>query len=142
MRFLPYKSGYCVSSIFLGRRRPCPIPLFRNADILPVTSLYYENICCLMHDVRYEKAPKNTIDLFTNTKTVHSYNTCASASRNFYLKHSKLRIQFKTFSRFGARTWNDTNFLREKPKKLFKAKLHEALLNVLHYHDDYAISLK
>ena len=58
--------------------------------------------------------------------TVHSYNTRASASRNFYIKHSKLQIQFKAFLRFGARTWNEIpTSLSEKPKTLLKAKLHE-----------------
>ena len=91
-----------------------------------------------MHDIRHEKAPKNITDLFTDTKTVHSYNTRASSSRNFFIKHSKLQIQFKSFARFGARTWNEIpTSLREKPKNLFKTKLHEALLDVLHQHDDY-----
>ena len=53
-----------------------------------------------MHVVRYEKAPKNIVNLFIDTKNVHSYNTRASASHNFYIKHSKLQIQFKAFSRF------------------------------------------
>ena len=44
--------------ICFSGQRDHTIPLFLNADILPVTFLYYENRCCLMHDVRYEKAPK------------------------------------------------------------------------------------
>ena len=41
--------------------------LFLNADILQVTFLCYENVFCLMHDMRHEKAPKNITDLFTDT---------------------------------------------------------------------------
>ena len=76
-----------------------------------------ENICCLMHDVRHGKAPKNIIDLLIDIKTVHSYNTCAAASRNFYVKPSKLQIQYKAFSRVGARVWKEIpTFLRENLK--------------------------
>ena len=113
--------------IYFSIRRDHVIPLFLNADILPVTILYYENVCCLMHDKCHEEAPKNITDLFTDTKTVHSYNTRASSSRYFFIKHSKLQIQFKSFARFGARprTWNEIpTSLREKPKNLFKTKLH------------------
>ena len=71
-------------------------------------------------------------------QTMHSYNTRASFSRNFYVKHSKLQIQFKSFARFKARTWNEIpTSLREKPENPLKTKLHEALLDVLHQHDDY-----
>ena len=102
---------------FLGGRDHA-ILLFLNADILPVTFLYYENICCLMHDVCYERVPKNIIDLFAYTKIVHSYNTRASASRNFYIKHSKIQIQFKAFSRFGGRTWNEIpTFFKRKTQE-------------------------
>ena len=68
---------------------------------------------------------------------MHSYNTRVSSSRNFFIKQSKLQIQFKSFARFGARTWNEIpTSLREKPKNIFEIKLHEALLDVLHQHDD------
>ena len=64
--------------------------------------------------------------------------TRAPLLATFFIKHSKLQIQFKSFARFGARTLNEIpTSLREKPKNLFKTKLHEALLDVLHQHDDY-----
>ena len=43
-----------------------------DAGILPISFLYYENICILMHDVRYERAPRNITDLFIDTKSIHS----------------------------------------------------------------------
>ena len=124
--------------IYFAEWKEHAIPFFLNADILPVNFLYYENVCSLMHDVRHKTAPENIIDLFTDIKSVHSYNTRSSTSHNFYIKQSKLQIQYKSFSRLGARIWNDIPVsLREKPKRIFKSELHRALLNVLKTHDDY-----
>ena len=124
--------------IYFAEWKEHAIPFFLNADILPVNFLYYENVCSLMHDVRHKTAPENIIDLFTDIKSVHSYNTRSSTSHNFYIKQSKLQIQYKSFSRLGARIWNDIPVsLREKPKRIFKSELHRTLLNVLKTHDDY-----
>ena len=124
--------------IYFAERKDHAIPLFLDANILPVSFLYYKNICTLMYDVRHEKAPTNILDLFIDTKSIHSYNTRSSASRNFYIKQSKLQIQLKAFSRLGARIWNEIPAsLKAKPKRIFKTELHRSLLHVLKSHDDY-----
>ena len=79
--------------IYFAKLRDHAIPFFLDAGILPISFLYYENICIPMHDVRHERAPRNITDLFIDTKSIHSYNTRSSASQNFYIKPSKLQIQ-------------------------------------------------
>ena len=114
------------------------IPFFLDAGILPISFLYYENICILMHDVRHERAPRNITDLFIDTKSIHSYNTRSSASHNFHIKPSKLQIQLKAFSRLGARIWNEIpTSLRDKSRSMFKSELHNILLKMLRTRDDY-----
>ena len=72
------------------------------------------------------------------TARIHSYNTRSSTSGNFYLKSSRLEIGKKSFSRVGARVWNEIpQQLRELPKKQFKDKLHALLIDILKQHNDY-----
>ena len=33
------------------------IPLLLEANVLPITFLYYESVSTLMHDINYDKAP-------------------------------------------------------------------------------------
>ena len=106
--------------IYFAKQRDHAIPFFLDAGILPISFLYYENICALMHDVCHERAPRNITDLFIDTKSIHSYNTRSSASHNFYIKPSKLQIQLKAFSRLGARIWNEIpTSLRDKSRSMF-----------------------
>ena len=114
------------------------MPLFVNANILPINFVYFESLCCLMHDIRNGVAPVNIINLFTDTSSVHSHNTRSSKSNKFYIKNSRLEIQNNAFSRVGARVWNELpESLREFPKKQFKMKLHKALFDNLSRYDDY-----
>ena len=70
------------------------IPLFVDADVLPVKFLYFESVCCLMYDVRNKTAPSNILNLFTDTSKTRTYNTRSSTSNKFYIKRtSKLVIQ-------------------------------------------------
>ena len=85
-----------------------------------------------------ECSPRNITDLFIDTKSIHSYSTCSSASHNFYIKPSKLQIQLKVFSRLGARIWNEIPAsLWGKSRSMFKSELHNILLKILRTHDDY-----
>ena len=79
-----------------------------------------------MHDVRYASAPLNIRNLFTNTSTIHSYNTRSSTSNNFYIKPSRLEVQNNAFSRIGAKLWNDIPCsLGELPKTALTKKEFE-----------------
>ena len=56
-----------------------------------------------MHDVSNDLLPSNLKDLFVPTAKIHSYNTRASVSKNFYIQESNTEIKRKSFSRIGAK---------------------------------------
>ena len=71
----------------------------------------------------------NLKDLFVPTTIIHSYNTRASVSKNFYIQKSNTEIKRKSFSRIGAKLWNEIpTKLRALPKATFK-KIQMILLN-------------
>ena len=128
----------CLRFIFFSERRADAIPLFLDTSVLPVHFLYYEAVCCLMHDASNQIAPSNILDLFTKTSQVHSYNARSSTSQNYYQKFSRLEVQNKTFSRVGPRLWNELPArMRSLPMKTFKNELHNLLLSDLEQCDDY-----
>ena len=48
------------------------IPLFLEANVLPITFLYYESVSTLMRDINNNKAPANISNLFQKTSyTIH-----------------------------------------------------------------------
>ena len=67
-------------------RRDHAIPLFIDANVLPLNFLYYQTISNLMHDVHNNMVPSGILNLFQTTSSCHYYNTRASASGNFYVK--------------------------------------------------------
>ena len=108
------------------------IPLFIDADILPVTFMYYKSIARLMHDINNNHSPPNLLNLFEKTSTIHSYNTRSSTSGNFHVKSSKLKIQKNSLSRFGVKLWNEIPcHIRDLPKKEFTKVLHGVLSDIL-----------
>ena len=124
--------------IFSVERCEHAVPLFIHVDILPLNFLYFKSVCCLMHDIRNRKVPSNILNLFSDTTSIHSYNTRSSSANKFYIKKSRLEIQKRAFSRVGAKIWNEMPAsLRELPKKHFQTKLHSFLLDILKKHDDY-----
>ena len=92
----------------------------------------------MMHDVSNNVVPLNIKNLFQLTSSVHRYNTRSSTSQNYYLKRSNLEIQRKSFSRIGAKLWNEIPAsIRNLPKHLFKKELRSVLLKILETADDY-----
>ena len=97
------------------------IPLFVNAHILPINFMHYKLLAETMHDVSNGQVMANLKDLFVPTTKIHSYNTRASVSRNFYIQKSNTEIQRKSLSRIGAKLWNEIpTKLRALPKASFK----------------------
>ena len=68
---------------------------------------YYKSVLCLMHDVSNKQVPSNILDLFTKTSEICSHFNRSAAAGNFYIKYSRLNIQTASFSRLGAKVWND-----------------------------------
>lgn len=72
------------------------------------------------------------------TAKIHSYNTRASVSKNFYIQKSNTEIKRKSFSRIGSKRWNEIPAkLRALPKATFKKQTKMILLNILENKDSY-----
>ena len=71
--------------IFCVERREHAVSLFIYADILALNFLYFNSVCCLMHDIRNQKVPSNILNLFSDTKSIHSCNTRSSSVNKFYI---------------------------------------------------------
>ena len=56
-----------------------------------------------MLDTRNRKVPSNILNPFSDTTSIHSYNTRSSLANKFYIKKSRLEIQKRAFSRVGAK---------------------------------------
>ena len=74
----------CLRFIFFTENRAHAVPFSLDTSVLPLHFLYYEAVCCLMHDVANQITPSNILDLFIKTSHVHSYNTRSSTSQNYY----------------------------------------------------------
>ena len=75
--------------MYFAKKNEHTVPLFVNANPLTVNFLYYESLSKLMHDVRNASAPPQLCNLFTNTSSIHSYNTRSAASNKFLRKTIK-----------------------------------------------------
>ena len=124
--------------IYFSNRNEHAIPLFVDANILPLTFSYYKSIAKLMYDVRNGISPKSIQALFEYISGIHQYNTRSSESHNFYIKHSRLSIYANSFSRIGAKLWNEIPLsLRNLPKNAFNRKIKQNLINILNAEDYY-----
>ena len=79
------------------------IPLFIDANVLPLNFLYYQTISNLMHDVHNNMVPSGILNLFQTTSSCHCYNTRASASGNFYVNSSDLELYKLSLIALGLR---------------------------------------
>ena len=50
--------------IFFANRNVHAIPLFINANILPISFLYFKSVSYLMHDIHANSAPSKIVNLF------------------------------------------------------------------------------
>lgn len=92
-----------------------------------------------MHHVSNPLVPNKIIiqDLFLPTSCVDSYNTRSLIDvHNFPIHKSNLEIQKYTFSRIGAKLWNEmpTN-IRNLPKDKFKKRIQALLFEILEPDD-------
>ena len=115
-----HKNLKSLRFIYFSDRRDHAIPLFLNAHILSINFMHYKLLAETMHDVSNDLVPSNLKDLFVPTAKIHSYNTRASVSKNFYIQKSNIEIQRKSLSRIGAKLWNEIpTKLRTPPKATY-----------------------
>ena len=83
--------------MYFAKKNEHTVPLFINANPLTLNFLYYKRLSELMHDVRNASAPPKLCNLFTNTSSIHSYNTRSAASNKFLRKTIKAGNTEKSF---------------------------------------------
>ena len=100
--------------------------------------MHYKLLAKTMHDISNDLVLSNLKDLFVPTVKIHSYNTQASVSKNFYIQKSNTEIKRKSFSRICAKLWNEIPIkLRALPKAIFKKKIQMIWLKMLENEDSY-----
>ena len=82
------------------------IPLFLQANILPLDLLYFHVVSDVMYDVSSGAAPCNIENLYKKVTAVHFYGTRSATANKFYIQQSSLEILKKSFSRRGTDIWN------------------------------------
>ena len=94
--------------------------------------MHYKLLAETMHDESNDLVPSNLKDLFVPTVKIHSYNTRASVSKNFYFLKSNTEIKIKkSFSRIGAKLWNEIpTKLRALPKAILKEYTNDFVKNI------------
>ena len=90
-----------------------------------------------MHDISNSLTPTNISNLFASQSNIHSYNTRSSSRGDYYVKHSRLDKQTKSFSRYGVKIWNSLPCeMRQMSKNNFKINVHDTLLWILSEEND------
>ena len=93
-----------------------------------------------MSDLRKNVVPINIQELFLPLSCVHSYSTRPSTSQNFYIKKIESRNEKSSFSRLGAKLWNEIpTKLRTLSEHKFKFNIRASLLNILETDDTYFV---
>ena len=111
--------------------------LSRN-NITNNTFLYYQHLAEAMSDMSDNLVPTNIQELFLPLSHVHSYGTRSSTSQNFYRKKLNLEIQKNSFSRLGAKLWNEiSNKLCTLSKHKLKFNIRASLLDILETGNTY-----
>ena len=119
--------------IFFANRNVYAIPLFIDANILPISFLYFKCVSYLMHDIHTNTAPSKIVNLFSQTSSIHAYNTRSSSKNNIYIKKFNLEKLRQAVPIFGAKLWNEIpGRMRDMSKKVFKV-----LFGILKDNDDY-----
>ena len=124
--------------MFFATNREHAIPLFVNANVLPIRMLYYKTVSILMHDIANTLAPQNLLKMFTNVNQIHSHNTRSAIGGNYFIQQSNQNQKNNSFSRLGTKIRNGIpNELRNRRKHIFKTKINAILLQVLKGEDVY-----
>ena len=90
-----------------------------------------------MHDIHTNTAPSKIVNLFSQTSSIHAYNTRSSAKNNMYIKKFNLE-KLRQAVPILALNWNEIlGRMRDMSRKVFKRKLISVLFGILKDNDDY-----
>ena len=85
-----------IRFIFFANRKVHAIPLFIDANILPISFLYFKSVSYLMHDIHTNSAPSKIVNLFSQNNMY-----------NMYIKKFNLEKLRQAVPIFGAKVWNE-----------------------------------
>ena len=88
-----------------------------------------------MRDIHTNYAPSKIVKLFSQTSSIHEYNTRSSSKNNMYINKFYLEKLRQAVPIFGAKVWNER--MRDMSKKVLKRKLISLLFEILKAKDDY-----
>ena len=128
--------------IYFAKFNEHAIPLFLQANILPLDLLYFHVVSDVMYDVSSGAAPYNIANLFKKVTAMHSYGTRSATSNKFYIQQSSLEILKKSFSRRGTDIWNSIPLkirgsVKRASKPGFRRGLKDLLMGLLASEDQY-----
>ena len=128
----------CIALNFLLQVSRTCNSLFIKSGCLPISFLFFQQLCYLMYDIHTQVAPINLINQFTKTRTMHNYNTRSSSNECFTVKTSRTEKMKKSFTRIGVSIWNSIPLsLKSLNKSAYQNKIKKLLLDVLNCEDDY-----
>ena len=91
-----------------------------------------------MRDIHTNYAPSKIVKLFSQTSSIHEYNTRSSSKNNMYINKFYLEKLRQAVPIFGAKVWNEiSGRMRDMSKKVLKRKLISLLFDILKAKDDY-----
>ena len=77
-----------------------------------------ESVSYLMHDIHTNSAPSKIVNLFSQTSSIHEYNTRSSSKNNMYIKKFNLEKLRQAVPIFGTKVWNEIpGRMRDMSKK-------------------------
>ena len=124
--------------IFFRRAREHAIPLFIKSNCLPISFLFFLQLCNLMYYIHAQVAPINLLNQFAKTRTIHDYNTRSSSNECFAVKTSRTEKGKNYFTRISVSIWNSIpQSLKSLNKSEYQNKIKNLLLDVLNCEDDY-----
>ena len=124
--------------INFSKSREHAVPFFIQARTLPLSFLYFERMCIMLHDIYNNNAPTNLNKLFKLSSESHHYETRSTSNQCFYVESINTETMRHSFVFSGSKIWNGLpTSLKKLRKAQFKTKIKNTLFNILKVADDY-----
>ena len=106
-------------------------PLFKKYKTLKFQDIVSLKTLCLIYAAQRELLPEEIQTLFTNTDSIHKYNTRASSKGNFHTKYCRTKLKSMCISVQGVKLWNnlDVNIRNLNTLSSFKVTLKQHYIN-------------
>lgn len=127
-----------MRQIYFKMPRGHAIPLFSQANVLPISFIHFRLLCKLMWDISHAMAPKGICSNFRMVSDIHGYKTRSVSKCNFYTEPSSTQLLLKSCQRLGPNVWNSIPLsLKRLPKNTFNKVITNKLFQLLTMIDNY-----